>query len=137
MALGLVSNQIAIKTRVGVSEKISRLSTSLNQRTFVLELVGRIGGNLPRMLLIERLGGGMLGLLWEGRSLHVVWYHARLKWSLGSVEGGSRGDGKQIHGLGIAESVRPWILGGIHWQGGVVHDCVAMGDWPWAKQGLS
>lgn len=65
----------------------------------------REGPCLSWMLLIEVLGNRMLGLLRVGWSLHVVWYHARLEWSLGMIEGGPGRDGKHGSGLGIVESV--------------------------------
>ena len=85
--------------------------------------------HLTRMLLIEMLLDGLLGLLKVGWSLHVVWYHGWLEWSLGIVKGGPRGDGKERSGLGTAEGVCPWVLGTIHRQGGVVHDRLAVVDW--------
>ena len=95
--------------------------------TLVMRAIIRLGKgtNLPRILLID----GLLRMLRVGWPLQVVWYHARLEWSLGMVEGGSRGGGKGASRLGIVESVGSWALRTIHWQGGVVHDGLARLDW--------
>jgi hypothetical protein len=87
--------------------------TMMSVLTLVMRAIIRLGEstNLPRILLID----GLLGMLRVGWPLQVVWHHARLKWSLGMVEGGSRGGGKGASRLGIVESVRTRALRTIHW----------------------